>query len=148
MPISQNLRFTATAEKDAEFEHPPGAALMRSLSTKVAGAGWVTDHIDNWRDCGWSLVCRKASSELEVVITWVQRGYWLLQVSPRRVPGFISRLFGGKVSASPSDVYELALCIHHALSKLQFLGNPRWRWDGLPDDKDSALEPQPPSLPP
>jgi hypothetical protein len=148
MPTSQNLRFTATADKDAEFEHPPGAALMRSLSTKVAVAGWATDNMDNWRDCGWSLACRKASSELEVVIIWVQRGYWLLQVSPCRVPGFVGRLFGGQVSASPSDVYQLSLCVHHALSTLQCLGNPQWRWDGFPDDKNSAPDPQPPPVSP
>jgi hypothetical protein len=125
---------------------PLGAALMHSLSAEVAAAGWATDPMDNWRDCGWSLVCRKTSSELEVVVTWVQRGYWLLQVRPHRMPGIVGRLFGGKVSAGPSDVHELALCLHQALSSLQLLGNPRWTWDKFPDERNSTPEPQPPPL--
>src|SRR5437867_7829879 len=85
MPISQNLRFTATVPNDPEFDHPPGAALMRRLSTELARAGWSAEEMDNWRDCGWSVACRRASSELEVALSWVQRGYWMLQISPRRV---------------------------------------------------------------
>lgn len=142
MPISQNLRFTATVPKDKEFDHPKGATLMRRLSPVLAAVGWSTEEMDNWRDCGWSVVCRRASSELEVVVSWVPRGYWMLQVSPRRVPKLIGRLLGGKPSASPSDVHELALAVHRALSHLQYLGNPQWRWDGFPDEKHSTSEPQ------
>src|SRR5207302_6463008 len=124
MPISQNLRFTATVPKDREFEHPAGALLMRRLSAELVAAGWSTGDMDNWRDCGWSVVCRRASSEFEVVASWVDRGYWMLQVSPRRVPGLFGRLLGSKPSATPTDVHELALAIHRALSTLQYLGSP------------------------
>ena len=115
---------------------------MRRLSADLAAAGWGTDEMLNWRDCGWSVVCRRGSSELEVVLSWVHRGYWLLQVKPRSVSGFIGRLFGGKSSASSSAVHELALAVHHALSAAQFLGNPHWRWDGFPDEKHSTPEPR------
>ena len=143
MPISQNLRFTATVSEDTELEHPLGASLMRRLSSELAAAGWKTDEMDNWRDCGWSVVCHQGSSELEAVVSWVDRGYWVLQLSPRRAPGFIGRLLGAQPSATPADVYQLALAVERALSKLQYLGSPHWRWDGFPDEKHSTPEPQP-----
>jgi hypothetical protein len=142
MPISQNLRFTATVPKDEEFDHPLGAALMRRLSPELVAAGWSTDEMENWRDCGWLVACRRTSTELEVVVTWVQSGYWMMQVSPRHVPGLIGRLLGDKPSASPSDVHELALTVHRALYTLQYLGNPQWRWDGFPDETHSTSEPK------
>jgi hypothetical protein len=143
MPISQNLRFTTVVPVDSEFQHPLGASLMRGLSGELAAAGWNTDEMDNWRDCGWSVVCRGASSELEVVISWVEPGYWMLQVSPRRAPGFVERLLGAQPSATAADVYQLALAVNRALSTLHYLGSPQWRWDEFPDEKHSAPEPQP-----
>jgi hypothetical protein len=142
MPISQNLKFTATVQKDAEFDHPPGAALMRRLAGELATAGWSTDEMDNWRDCGWSVGCRRGSSELEVVVSQIQDGQWMLQVSPQRRPGLIGSLFGGKPSASPGDVHELAVAVHRGLSTLQYLGSPQWHWDGFPDEKHSTSEPR------
>src|SRR5262245_37348807 len=87
MPISQNLRFIATVPKDAELDHPAGAALLRRLSSELAKAGWSTDEIDNWRDCGWSVGCRRNDSQLEIVVSQIEGGQWMLQVSPRNVPG-------------------------------------------------------------
>ena len=142
MPISQNLRFVAVVPKDAEFDHPPGAALMRRLSDGLADVGWNTSEMDNWRDCGWSVVCRRDSSELEVVVSQVEDGEWMLQVCPLQTPGLISGVFGGKPSATPDEVYGLALTIHGALSTMRSLGNPRWRWDGFPEDGHSTPEPQ------
>ena len=141
MPLSQNLLFEATSPKDTEFEHPPGAALIRRLSATLASAGWETAEIDNWRDCGWSVICRRQTSELEVVLSQVPEGRWMLQVAPMRVPGLISRWFGGSQSATTEQVYELACSVHRALSDAQFLGNPRWQWDGFPDDNHSTPEP-------
>ena len=40
------------------------------------------------------------------------------------------------------DVQELALAVHRALSRLQYLGSPQWRWDGFPDETPSTPEPQ------
>lgn len=141
MPISQNLRFAATVPTDAEFDHPPGAALMRRLASELAAADWNPSEMENWRDCGWSLVCRRGSSELEVSMAENPGGEWMLQVSPHRVPG-LSGLFGGKPSAAPDEVYELALTIHGALATMRSLGSPRWRWDGFPEDGSSTPEPQ------
>ena len=115
---------------------------MRSVATEVAAMGWNVDEMDNWRDCGWSIVCRRDPAELEIVVSQIQDGEWMLQVSPMRVPGFIGKLFGSKLSATPSEVHELALAVHRALSIAHVLGNPRWRWDGLPDENNSTPEPR------
>jgi hypothetical protein len=143
VPVAQNLRFLAVVPEDAEFPHPAGAALMRRLSAELTAAGWHSDEMENWRDSGWSVVCRRSSSELAVVLIWVRRGYWLLQVKANHAPGIIGKLVGAKASAGPSDVYELALAVHRALSALQYLGSPQWRWDGFPDDTHSTPEPHP-----
>ena len=143
MPAVLNLRFTADAPEDAEFEHPAGAALMRDLSAGLSAAGWSTDEMGNWRDCGWSVVCRRDTQELEVVLSWVQRGYWLLQIRPHHEPGFLRRWLGSVPSASSDAVHKLALAVHRALLASQVLGDPRWRWDNFPDDASSAPEPPP-----
>ncbi|MES2466480.1 MAG: hypothetical protein V4675_04200 [Verrucomicrobiota bacterium] len=142
MPVSQNLKFNAAVQKDAEYDYPPGAALMRRLAAELAKAGWHTDEMDNWRDCGWSVGCGRGSSKLEVVVSQVQDGQWMLQVSPKRSPGVMGRLFGGKPSASTGDVHELAVVVHHGLSALHYLGSPQWRWDAIPDEKHSTSEPR------
>lgn len=115
---------------------------MRRLSVELSTAGWSTDEMDNWRDCGWSVSCRRGASDLEVVVSQIEDGQWMLQVSPRRVPGLISGLLGSKPSATVSDVHDLALAVHRSLSTLQYLGSPRWRWDGFPDERHSTPEPQ------
>lgn len=141
MATSQNLRFAATVPPDTEFDHPPGAALMRRLSAELSMGGWRTDEMDNWRDCGWSVACSRGSCQLQVALSQIQNGEWMLQVSPHRVSGFFAGLVGSKPSASPADVYELALAVHRALSVDGFLASPRWRWDGFPDDEHSTPEP-------
>lgn len=142
MPNSLNLRFTATVPNDAEFDHPAGAALIRQLSAELAAAGMSTDEWDNWRDCGWSVDCRRGSSELEVVVSQIEEGEWMLQVCPRRLPGLIGRLFGSKPSASATEVYDLALAVHRALAAIGYLGRPQWCWDGFPDENNSTPEPR------
>ncbi len=98
--------------------------------------------MDNWRDCGWLVVCRRGSFELTVAVSQIQEGQWMVQVSPQHSPGLIGALFGAKPSASPGDVHQLAVAVDRALSKLQYLGSPLWRWDGFPDEKHSTSEPR------
>ena len=37
---------------------------MRRLSAQLSTAGWHTDEMENWRDCGWSISCTRGSSQL------------------------------------------------------------------------------------
>src|SRR5579862_9006234 len=100
MPISQNLRFTANVPKDTEYDHRPGFDLTRTVASRLTAKGWNSGEIDSWRDCGWFFLCRRFHSQLEVVVLWVERGYWLVQIKPQRAPGFLGRIFGQKASAS------------------------------------------------
>ncbi|RBP40534.1 hypothetical protein DES53_108241 [Roseimicrobium gellanilyticum] len=143
MPQSQNLRFIATSSEDLEFEHPPGASLMRGLIARLEAAGWRPGDMENWRDAGWFAECNRGEACLEVTLASIEEpSLWMLQISPTHRPGLIGRLFGGKPSAAPADIYELALAVHHALSTLGCLDDPRWRWDGFPDVDNSTAVPR------
>jgi hypothetical protein len=50
MPVSQNARFSGQAVADAEFEHPPGASIVRKIRDELAKRGWQVSQIENWRD--------------------------------------------------------------------------------------------------
>ncbi len=142
MALSQNLRFLATIASDPDLEDPPGTFLIRSLATELVANGWTTDEYDNWRDCGWSVACHRGKSSLDVVVSQIPDGEWMLQVSPSRVP-FFGAFFGRKPSATPTDIFELAVSVHKVLSAKECLENPRWRWDGFPEDCNSTPEPHP-----
>jgi hypothetical protein len=141
MPNCQNLRFKATVLKDGRFDHPPGEPLMRRLYAALATSGWCTNDMDNWRDCGWSFSCQRGHSKISVVLCQIPNQEWLLQIAPERNPGFVGRLIGRNPSATFTEVYALAVDVQHALSSLQSLKSPRWRWDGFPDDTHSTVEP-------
>jgi hypothetical protein len=132
MGQSQNLQFKAT--------------VPRWLAADLPAAGWQTGEIENWRDSGWSVDCTRGASRVEIslaAIDAVGEREWMLQIAPERTPGAISRLFGGKPTATSQDVYELEVAVHQVLHHAQFLENPRWAWDGYPDDSPSTPEPRP-----
>jgi hypothetical protein len=64
---------------------------MRQLSADLTAAGYQCSEIDNWRDCGWSVVCRRASTEIEVVVAEIPIDAWMLQVRPYYRPGPVGR---------------------------------------------------------
>jgi hypothetical protein len=144
MPLSQNLLFEANSPADPEFEHPAGAALMRTLSTDLRSNDWTVGEMENWRDSGWSVTCQRGQTKVEVVLSQISNGTWMLQVAPTDVPGFIGRCFGRKQSAPAHEVQELALRVHRALSDRSILSKPRWTWDGYPDDEPSTPVPTAP----
>jgi hypothetical protein len=117
---------------------------MQQVATDLAALGWRTDKIDNWRDCGWSVSCHRDVAGLEISMAELQPGEWMLQIAPLKYPGFITRTFGSQPSATPSEVYQLALDVHRTLGAAHHYENPRWCWDGYPDDGQSTPEPQPP----
>jgi hypothetical protein len=68
----------------------------------------------------------------------------MLQVAPTSNPGFLGKLFGGAVSAQPSETTELAKLIHSILQASEAFRNFMWTWDGFPEEGNSDSEPQPP----
>jgi len=130
--LSQNVTFTGAAPSDAEGDDPPGAGVARLLMEAIRGRGWSSDDLENWRDVGWSLVCRRASSELQIALSAFGAGAWMLQVAPLRVPGLVGRALGRQSSATPEDCLALALVVHETLAQGGRFGDFRWQWDGPP----------------
>ena len=143
MPVSQNLRFSAECPKDTVFDYPPGAALMRHFARSVSAAGWQTGELANWRDAGWSISCSRNTNSLQVAFAGSRDGEWMLQISPLRRAGLVRSLFGGKSSATPQEIQDIALVIHRACQQLPSHRDMKWRWDGFPDDSHATSEPQP-----
>jgi hypothetical protein len=133
--ISQNLTFTGASPADVE-DHPPGAGVARFLMEAIRrSSGWSSDDLDSWRDVGWSLVCRRASSELQIALTAFGDEAWMLQVAPLRWPGLVGRALGRQPSATPEDCLALALLVHETLAQGGRFGDFRWQWDGPPTSK-------------
>lgn len=143
MPISQNLRFVADAPLPVGFDHPVGNGLMRRLRDALITAGWTVGEVENWRDSGWSALCQRGAGRLEIVLANIQNRDWMIQIAAAQNPGCLGKLLGRLPSATPADVQDLAAAVHNALAAAGLLGDPHWRWDGFPDDKNSTAEPQP-----
>jgi hypothetical protein len=132
--------FTGSAPADPEFDHPVGAGLARVLAGAIAAEGWRVDEIDNWRDSGWSVRCRRSTADVDAVLAAVDSNEWFLQIAPHCDPGFLGRLFGKTASADPADVLALSRLIHAALVSRGFRGL-RWRWNGYPHEAQSTTVP-------
>jgi len=130
MPISQNLAFTGVVADDYEYPNPPGRSVVRLLSAALQNVGWSVSECENWRDCGWSFECSQSDAIQLVTLAQTDEGKWMLQISPLRVPGFMTGLFGAKPSARPNDVLALAQAVHAILSDQESIHDLRWRWDG------------------
>ncbi len=144
---SLNLQFTGRGLDAPDGEHPPGGAWIRALRTDLAAAGWAAEEPDDWRDSGWIMECRRATSEIQVVLAEAgeDRDRWLVQVSPARLPGALLRLFGRRPSASAEDCHQAGLVIHETVQRLRPQAT-YWRWDGFPDvDRSSSTPPAPPA---
>lgn len=135
MPISQNVLFRhdLPIERDEEGQ-PGGLPIAEQLRKELKSAGWDVDEPDNWRDCGWSLRCRRAGAVLEIAMSGVEGGAWMLQVAMDDRPGFIRRAFGAKDSAGPDEILALARAVHDIFSADSRYADLRWQWDDMPGD--------------
>lgn len=144
MPISQNARFSGLVSLDDEFDHPAGATIARLLQAGLCDTEWTVSDFDNWRDCGWSLDCWRDNTRIQIAFSQIEEGEWILQVAPASNPGFLGKLFGGSVSAQPSDTTEVAKAVHSILQASDSFSDFMWTWDGFPAEGNSESEPQPP----
>src|SRR4051812_35527423 len=109
MPISQNLRFVVNSPPPDEFEHPSGDGLLRQLCGDLAAAGWTVGEIDNWRDAGYSVSCKRGADNLQVTLANIKESEWMLQIADEYRPGLLGKLFGKVRSASSGALFELAV---------------------------------------
>ncbi|MBN8456803.1 MAG: hypothetical protein J0M04_03090 [Verrucomicrobia bacterium] len=144
MPISQNARFSGYATPDGEFGHPAGASIARMLQTALQNTKWNVAEFDSWMDCGWSLDCSRGNTRLQIALSQMEEGQWMIQVAPTSNPDFIGRLFGGAVSAQPSATTDLAKSVHSILMASGSFRDFMWTWDGWPEGDNWEPEPQQP----
>jgi hypothetical protein len=145
MATSQNACFSGEAAADAEFEHPPGAAIARLVKAGLAKRGWDVSEIDNWRDVGWCATCFNRGSKLDLVIAKKAVGSeWCLQVAPSYVPGLLGRLLSKRASALPEATLALARDVFSVLVDSGRFWGFMWCWDGYPAEGNSTSEPVPP----
>ena len=92
--LSQNVTFAA--------ELPDGAGTSTrevllwpddSRDLALHQQGITVSEPENWRDSGWSLAADLANVEEEIVVAYMPDRQWFVQISPRRVPGLIGRLW-------------------------------------------------------
>jgi hypothetical protein len=144
MPNSQNLLFSTVFPIRRDDDGPPGEELVTELHNELLQRNLTVEEPDNWRDCGWSVICREGDSTLEIILGQTPDECWLLQIVPFYLPGFLGRLLDRKPSARPEAVHRLALVVHEVLSTKLRMTKSRWRWDGFPDEKSGSALPDNP----
>jgi hypothetical protein len=140
---SQNVRFTADVALDELDEHSPGESYTRQLAAAATQAGWETSEFDLWRDCGWSVECRRGEAALLLVLAKIQKPYWLVQINPLSRPGLLARLFGARSPDFSSEIFALSQAVDLALAGIESVRIVGWSWDGYPEDGAAAMHPEP-----
>src|SRR5262245_39820289 len=133
MPQSQNATFAGRPVESPGEEHPPGYGLIEALAGRLNAVGWTATELDNWRDVGWRIECRRAAAQLEIVVAALDGPEkWMLQIAPLRGAGLLGGLLGRKPSATPDDCLELAQAVHDTLPQCGKFKGVLWRWDAPP----------------
>ena len=138
MSTSLNVLFAGTPPPDPEFEHPRGCSIARLLHERLQQSAWDPADFDNWRDCGWSIECTRDGSLVQISIADVPDVGWLLQVAPTSMPGLVGRLRKKVVSATPQQIFDLAITVHAILSSSELFSDFQWCWEGYPEDEDTT----------
>ena len=140
MGFSQNARFALELEDSSAEDHPRGTSLAIDLSRALDSTGWAVSEPDNWRDVGWSFSAYRDGVELEVILSAIEDGEWILQLGPARGAGLVAKVLGRRPSASPHDCFVGATILDEALESR--CTSIAWRWNGLPSEETSTSEPQ------
>jgi len=132
--------------KSANNNVRSGETLLRALAVNLATAGWTTNELEDWRDCGWIVTGKRDAAKIDVIVSEIKLGDWMLQVAPHHGRGLLGALFGyGQPSATAQDVFEAAVTIHRALAKLEYVTGPQlWVWDNFPEPARATPAPLPP----
>ena len=143
MPLSQHLRFKATESTGPEAgakKKIGGETLIRSLAAGLVGR-WDLSEVECWRESGWVVFCKRGETEVQILLMPLKEGDWAVQIAPKK-----SSMFGRfteKPSASPEEIYQLAMDVHEVLGRQESYANARWCWDDYPNPRNSTPRPMP-----
>jgi hypothetical protein len=139
--LSQNVVFEGESIGD-DPHHSPGEGIICLIAEFLNEKGYSPTAIDNWRDCGWSIELEIDTTELQISVARTSLpNSWIAQVACLDQPGPLRRLFGAKLRDCNSELFEIALAVHRALSEAG-LTKIRWCIDGYPDGSNSSPEPR------
>jgi hypothetical protein len=135
----KSLNATFSGDSVGDNEYPKGAQILRLLSTGLENKGWDSSHLENWRDCGWSLSCVKAENKVEIVLAEMDAA-WMMQIGPKLNPGLLGKFLKKRPSATSASCFEIGTIAHQEFQEKGFF-DFKWKWDGRPNDK-SDKEPR------
>lgn len=140
--LCQNVLFVGESPGSDPLDHPPGEGIAKQVESSLREQGFDPGPIDNWRDCGWSMALTLRDAVLQIALApATEPKLWIAQVACINQPGFLSRLFGAKVSDRSGELFDVAMALHRALVGAGYL-DIRWRIDGFPDGGNSSPEPR------
>jgi hypothetical protein len=144
--LSSNVLFSGAVEGE-DPNLPPGESIAQKIEAALRDRSWdIVEPADLGDYSLWCLVCRQGAAELRVQVAGTRdENVWLLQVAPSRRPGFVGRLRRQLPSATSSDVLSLSREIHEMLFVVGAFSDPKWCWDGLP--QEMIAYPEPPDCP-
>jgi hypothetical protein len=100
----------------------------------------VCGALEAWRDSGWQLACQRQSRAIDLVLaaTEYDESGWVLQLAPKRSPGFFAKLLtksDATVPGTQTDILDVAEGIATFLREAG--AYQRWTWDDIPSDHDA-----------
>jgi hypothetical protein len=141
MARSQNVTFLGEAPPPQEFDHPIGEGLIYYVRDALLLARIPVSEPDNWRDCGWSLICAMTRGEVQIALASTGEGEWFLQVAPVRVAGLVDRVLRRAIPDVSHECVQISRVIDETLKSSGKYSRIRWREDGPPDEANSSNEP-------
>jgi hypothetical protein len=144
MTRSQNATFNGT-ESDTVAERIRGDSIVHCLASGFETIGWTIGASECWRDSGYVLTIHRDATNLQIITTPYHGtdDRWILQIAPSFVPGVLGRMLSRTSSASPEELYEVAVESKGFLADAGFY-NFRWCWDDFADSEDCPCDPPAP----
>ncbi|QDS95118.1 hypothetical protein FF011L_39050 [Roseimaritima multifibrata] len=143
MARSQNATFRGDEPKSIG-DRIRGESYARLIADGLASRDWSIGEIDDWRDAGFLIPLVHEKANIVIVVSQYHGDdrRWILQIAPAQSPGWIRRLLGTVVVATPGQIHDVASDIHAILVDggcSEFL----WCWDDLADSDVCDCVPMP-----
>jgi hypothetical protein len=127
---SLNFRFKTEASLDAG--HPRGEKFAAGLLKLFSARYGFTERLEIWRDCGWECPFSADDEEYLFVLSVLEDDSTLIQISPRRLPNALTRLFDQTASASDEGLQRRREELEAMLRDTLRGGAIAITYDGLP----------------
>jgi hypothetical protein len=128
----RSLNFLVKTAQAFDGKHPRGEAFADQIQARIAATHSITQPIDNWRDCGWEFCFAANGEEYSVVVSVLEDDSTLLLLCPRRLPNFLTRLFGSLLSATDEGMERRREEVADLLRNDPQIQAVAFEYDGMP----------------